>query len=216
VSGTLNKNIVLTVRAQFEKKCVKILLDSHKELASKGRNFRDSKENAITVQLLGLMRKHKLSSDIEITREHYEDTDAVYAGLDDPDESPRIDIKFMTWTSSQKAYYFFEAKNLYENNFTKAGKKSPISANTYQKRYIKTGIDNFTSGAYPNGFLVGYVLEGKPEKIADKINGLLKAAGRNTECLTKISEAGKIQYCFSSNHTGKNLSKLAHYFLKFT
>lgn len=216
MSGKLNKHIVLTVRKQFENNCCQILLDSHKELLKKGANLRDAKENTVTVQLLGYMQRHPLSSNYEITRENYNDSEAVYEGLDDPDTSPRIDIKFMTWTSSEKVKYFFEAKNLYENNFTKAGKKNPLNSKAYQKRYIKTGIDNFVNGKYPNGFLVGYVLEGNPENIAGKINDLLKTESRNGECLKKKSADGTVQYFYESKHTSTHLEHLKHYFLNFT
>lgn len=218
MSGNLGKNIIRSFRAQFENNCVQLLLESHKELLSKGTSLKEADENSITVQLIGCMNKNPISSDykIDITREQYLDSAAVYVGLEDPDTSPRIDIRFMTWTSPEKFEYFFEAKNLYENDFTKTGNKTPTNAKSYQQRYIDTGIQNFINGKYSRGCLVGYVLEGDSENIADKINDLLKAASRNKECLIKISEDGKIQYCFASSHTGKNLSKLTHYFLNFT
>lgn len=191
-------------------------MDSHRDLLNKGVSQKEADENAITVQLIGYMKKNPVSNDykIDITREQYIDSEEVYKGAKDPDTSPRIDIRFMNWTSSEKFEYFFEAKNLYEKDFTKSGNKTPVDSKYYQKRYISTGIQNFVNGKYPHGCLVGYVLEGNPGNIADKINELLKSASRNSECLTKISEEGK-QYCFISNHQGKLLSKLTHFFLNF-
>jgi hypothetical protein len=218
VSGNLNKNIIRSFRTQFEGNCVQLLLESHKELLKNGVNFKESDENTITVQLIGYMNKNPVSADykIDITREQYIDSSAVYAGLEDPNASPRIDIRFMTWTSPEKFEYFFEAKNLYESDFTKSGNKTAVNSKSYQQRYINTGIQNFINGRYPQGCLVGYVLEGNPENIADKINDLLKSASRNVECLKKINAEGKIQFCYESTHTGKHLSSLTHYFLNLT
>lgn len=218
MSGNFRKNIIRSFRAQFENNCVQLLLESHKELVSKGTSFKEADENSITVQLIGCMNKNPISSDykIDITREQYLDSAAVYAGLEDPDASPRIDIRFMTWTSPEKFEYFFEAKNLYENDFTKTGNKTPTNAKSYQQRYIDTGIQNFINGKYSRGCLIGYVLEGNPEKIADKINELLKLSGRSAECLNKKSAFGRIRVHYESTHTGKHLVELTHYFLNFT
>lgn len=218
MSGILNKNIIRSFRTQFEGNCVQLLLESHKELLSKGTKLKEADENSVTVQLIGYMEKNPISHDykIDITREKYIDSPDVYAGVEDPDTSPRIDIRFMTWTSPEKFEYFFEAKNLYENDFTKSGNKTALNAKSYQQRYIDTGIQNFIDGRYPHGCLVGYVLEGDSGRIADKINDLLKSSSRSTESLSKKNTFGKIQIQFESNHTGKHLSKLSHYFLNFT
>jgi hypothetical protein len=203
---------------QFEDNCVQLLLESHKELLKTGSNFKESDENAITVQLIGCMKKNPISADykIDITREQYIDTDDVYSGMKDPDKSPRIDIRLMNWSGSEKVEYFFESKNLYENNFTKKGNKTPVDARFYQKRYINTGIQNFIDGKYPRGCLIGYILEGNPDGVVEKINILLKTDKRNGECLSKKIVYGTLQYCFVSIHNVENLDDLNHFFLNFT
>ena len=178
-------------------------------------DLREADENSITIQLIGYMNINPISVDykIDITREQYLDSASVYSGAKSPDTSPRIDIRFMTWTSPGKFEYFFEAKNLYENDFTKQGNKTPTSSKYYQQRYIDTGMQNFIDGKYYQGCLVGYVLEGSPENIRDKINDLLKLAGRNAECLVQKTTIDSIQYCYESSHPGKRLSRLNHYLL---
>lgn len=218
MNGSLNQHIIREFKDQFENNCIRLLLESHKELVQHGSGFRDSDENSITVQLIGYMKKNPVSSDykIDITREQYIDSDAVYAGIDDPDASPRIDIRLMNWTSPEKFEYFFEAKNLYENNFTKFGRATVTNAKAYCQRYIDTGIQNFIGGKYPRGCLVGYVLEGKSDSIAARINELLTEAKRNTEHLVNQPKFEKIQFRYLSTHTGCSLSELTHYFLSFT
>ena len=218
MNGNLNKNIIHSFRTQFENNCIRLLLESHKDLLSKGMSLKDQDENSITVQLIGYMKINPISADykIDVTREQYLDSALVYSGLESPDSSPRIDIRFMTWTSPEKFEYFFEAKDLYENDFTKKGNKTSTSSKRYQQRYIDTGMQNFINGKYYHGCLVGYILEGDPEKIADKINDLLRLAGRNSECLIKKTAIGTIQYCYESTHTSKHLSSLIHYLLNLS
>lgn len=218
MNGILNKNIVHSFRAQFENNCVQLLLESHKELLGKATSLKEADENSITVQLIGFMNINPISVDykIDITREQYLDTASVYSGLEDPDTSPRIDIRFMTWTSAEKFEFFFEAKNLYENDFTKQGNKTPTNSKYYQQRYIDTGMQTFIDGKYYQGCLVGYVLEGNPETIVDKINDLLKLAGRNAECLVMKTSVDSIHYCYESLHSGMHLPKLTHYLLNLT
>lgn len=198
--GKLSKNIVLTVRAQFEEKCVQLLFESHKDLLKKGNDLKEESENAITVQLIGLMKNNPLSYDykIDIVREYYLDSKSAYEGIASPDQSPRIDIRLMTWTGPVQFEFFFEAKNLYENDFVKSGNISSLDSKQYQKRYIDTGIQNFIYGRYPFGSLVGYILEGDVGKIADKINDLLQSYHRTDEFLYKKAEIDKIHYQYES------------------
>lgn len=218
MSDKLDKNIIYSFRLQFEIRCVQLLLESHDQLTRSNTNFRDKEENAITAQLIAYMEKNPISQDykIDITREKYVDSPAAFLGLESPDTSPRIDIRFMTWTSPEKFEYFFEAKNLYENDFRKLGKSTLVNSKAYQQRYIKTGIQNFIDRRYPNGSLVGYVLEGDPQRIADKINDYLRESNRYSESLYNGIRIGRMQFRYHSSHAEKNFPKLTHYFLSFT
>ena len=74
--------------------------------------------------------------------------------------SPTIDFCFKDW-STDNSYFGAEAKNLYENNSDKV------------KRYISTGVGNFTNGRYGSqsseSAILGYVLSGKISDIATQI-----------------------------------------------
>ena len=81
-----------------------------------------------------------------------------------------------------------EAKNLKEKN---SGLK---------KRYIEIGIENFITGKYPRGFLVGYLLEGTVIPTVDGINDLLKKCNREKELLH--TKKHKIVQCYyESEHS---------------
>ncbi|MCI4442731.1 MAG: hypothetical protein JHC39_04420 [Lentimicrobium sp.] len=117
------------------------------------------------------------------------------------DKFPRIDFKLTSFISSIEFEYFFEAKNLKQNN-------SALS-----RRYINTGINNFISKKYVNGSLIGYLLEGKTSETIIGINSLLEKDERNTEILILKSNK-QIKTYYESYHTG--IGTLKHLIFDFT
>lgn len=213
--GTLNSEIIQSFKIKFEQNCVLLLLESYKKVVSK-INFKELSENNITAHLVGILRSDptRLNLQISIQRETYIDNAEIYSGLQNADEAVRIDIKYITWSSSLEYEYFMEAKNLSENNWTKSTNKAQVSAYKQQKRYIETGIQNFISNKYPNGCLIGYIVEGSPDNIVLGINKILTKANRSNEQLIKNSSK-EFNYYFTSNHRGNKIEKLNHYLLNF-
>lgn len=199
---------------QFEENCISLLLDSYNNVPNKSV-FKELTENNITAQLIGLIKSNPLRTDLNISvnREAYNDTDATYTGIADADESPRIDMKYTVWNSNVEFEYFIEAKNISENNWKKSTVTTPVNAKELQKRYISTGIQNFITGRYPHGCLVGYVTEGIPGNIVANINALLTTVSREKENLTQ--KHGGFSEHYISSHTG-SINELNHFFLEFT
>ncbi len=75
-------------------------------------------------------------------------------------KSPTIDFCFKDWSTSN-CYFGAEAKNLYESRSDKI------------KRYVSTGIDNYTNGRYGSqssqSSIVGYVLSGDIPTIVNEL-----------------------------------------------
>ena len=215
MSGGLRPDIIRMFKAQFENNCVSLLFESYTSLFASGRNFLEDSENDITAQLVGFMKKNPKRFDLQISvdREHYLDSEEVYEGIADADASPRIDIIYSTWHSNNEHTYHIEAKLLAENNWKKASVKTPVHAESLQKRYIATGINNFCSKKYSNGCLIGYILEGKIPKIVEKLNALLKADTREKEKLFATSTAGHTD-SYLSQHDVVPLT-LKHFFFYF-
>jgi hypothetical protein len=113
---------------------------------------------------------------------------------------PRIDFRLTSFISTFEYEYFFEAKNLKEKD------------SALKRRYIATGIDNFTSGKYKDGSIVGYLVEGAPSKTVDGINKLLNKDSRNTESLTLKPNVLHADY-YESEHTA--VGTLKHFILNF-
>jgi hypothetical protein len=120
-------------------------------------------------------------------------------------KSPTIDFCFKDWNSN--SYFGAEAKNLYE--------KKPDKI----KRYIDTGINNYTSGRYGSqsseGSVIGYVLSGSISTIIDELKNELM--GENPlNNLTRVMTVSDPQY--KSLHlrvTDGEEIKLHHLFFNF-
>lgn len=130
----------------------------------------------------------------------------------------RIDLKLSTnWIKATKRVcYFVEAKNLIENNCTKQGRKSKLSAKKIQERYISTGIDHFILGDYPaNGCMLGYIIEGTTTRIVENINEILFQKTRSNETLKKKElDIPYLEEAYISVHLNDYV--LHHYFLQFS
>lgn len=214
MNGKLNQGIVNLIKAKFEDNCINLLLDAYASLQSSKRKVSEESENNITSQLFGYMKKNQLRLDLQISlaRESYLDSDETYDGLQDADMSPRIDIKYSTWNSNVETEYYMEAKNLAEKNWTKNSTGAFVDAHKLRKRYIETGIANFTNGRYPNGCLLGYVLEGKGYRIVELLNKLLVTDNRSNEILIN-DKVHNFNYCYLSKHDGTSSPSLKHFML---
>lgn len=75
-------------------------------------------------------------------------------------KAPTIDFCFKDW-STTNSYFGAEAKNLYKDKADKI------------KRYVETGVKNYTSGRYGSqsseSSIIGYVLSGRIPDIVDKL-----------------------------------------------
>jgi hypothetical protein len=214
VSGKLSQDIIYQFKDTFEDNCIQLMLEAYYSLLASGRKVNEETENNITAQLVGFMKVNPKRSDLQISleRENYLDSDEIYEGLVDADTSPRIDIKYSTWNSSTEIEYFMEAKNLAEKDWQKITTKAIVDAHKLRKRYIETGINNFASGKYLNGCLLGYVLEGDNLKIVELINQSLKKEKRDLEVLKKLKKYS-FDYYYVSNHKQSKSFILKHFLL---
>ena len=217
MSGKLNQDIVSIFKSKFEDNCVGLLIDAYNSLKKSGRNVNEESENNITAQIVGYMKKNPKRTDLQINleRENYLDGEDIYDGIENADKSSRIDIKFSVWNSNMEYEFYMEAKNLAENNWKKKSTNAVVNANKLQKRYIDTGIDNFTNGRYPNGCLLGYVLDGTTSKVVELINKLLISAKRKMEMLSWYNKY-QVDYHYISEHKGTSVPTLKHFLLNLT
>lgn len=120
---------------------------------------------------------------------------------------PTIDFCFRDWDTSN-SYFGVECKNLYNHQKRKI------------KRYVETGIKNYTSGRYGSqsseSSIVGYVLSGK---ISEIVTELISEIAETTPISNLSRELRYAEPQYASKHsrfTDKSEITLHHLFFDFT
>lgn len=198
----LNTIIYEKFRNAFEHKCFQLIIEAYQTTLTEKVIQLNWDENDISSELQRHIKenplrvKWKVSTNVE-----------AYISKDIPKAKgfaakfPRIDFRLTTFAKESEYEYFFEAKNLKQNS------------SALKRRYINTGINNFVSGKYVNGSLIGYLLEGKTNETVKGINSLLGRDKRQNEILNLTSNKLFNSY-YESYHS--DISILKHLVFDFT
>ncbi len=186
----------------FEQKCFQLIIEAYQTSLTEKVIQLNWNENDISSELHRhikenpLRLKWKVSTNVE---SHISKDIPKVKGFSNT--YPRIDLRLTSFISTYEYEYFFEAKNLKQND------------PKLKRRYINTGINNFVSKKYKNGSLIGYLLEGKKNETIKGINFLLKKDKRQTETLNLKSNKLLKTY-YESNHPA--IGTLKHLIFDFT
>ncbi|MBF00228.1 hypothetical protein [Flavobacterium coralii] len=186
----------------FHGRCFQLLVDAYQTSVTVKAVQLDWNENDISSELHECMKKNplrvkwKISTNVEA---HLPDDRAKIKGFSAT--FPRIDFRLTSFISEYEYDYFFEAKNL------------KVSDSALKRRYIDTGIDNFVSGKYSTGCIIGYILEGATADTVTGINSLLTKDHRDSESLTVKPHSLHTDY-YESEHS--TIGTLKHFMLNFT
>lgn len=196
-------NYTGTFKTSFETRCFRLLVDSYHSAIADKCISPDWNENDITSTLNSYISKNQIRLKWEIvnSREEYLFDKDSQKTKGFADREFRIDMKLTSINSGKEYVYYFEAKNLKENDTAS------------KRRYIDTGMDSFTSGKYKNGALVGYFLAGNLSNTIGWINNLLAKESRNSEIIIQKENHFHDSY-FESNHA--SIGILKHLFFDFT
>lgn len=199
----LNKVIVASFKRGFEEKCFQLITESYVSAMETKVVKLNWDENDITAKLHQHIRDNplRLEWNIHSNVEKHLPKDDIKEEKGFAARLPRIDLCFAVISSKLEYVYHMEAKNLKEKS------------SALKRRYIDTGINNFLSGKYENGCLLGYVVEGKLHKCVYGINGLLKKDHRVPEFLKAKPYHLHDKY-YESNHP--NDSMIKHFMFDFT
>lgn len=198
----LNPEIIEKAKNAFEQKCFRLIIEAFLTSFDEKIVQLDWNENDISSEIHKnikenpLRMKWKVSTNVEADIPKDIPKKKGFA-----DKFPRIDFRLTTFSKTEEYEYFFEAKNLKQND------------SALKRRYIDTGINNFTSGKYENGSLVGYLLEGKIDETIKGINALIVKDKRNSEILNLESHKLMKSY-YESNHS--EIGILKHLIFDFT
>ena len=187
----------------FETKCVRLVVAAYKSSIVNPAYSMDWMENDFTLMLVKYIMDNGLGIrwGIIVGTESpiYKDGVAMNKGF--ANTQCRIDIKMCSISKKQEYTFCFEAKRLKEGD------------SSLQNRYIKTGIDNFISGKYPRGVLLGYLVKGGVEHTINQLNDKLMKANRRDEILVSRDNELFSDY-FESQHS--HFGILQHYIFNFT
>jgi len=198
----LNTTVYNKFKNAFEQKCFRLIIEAYQTSLTERTIKLDWDENDISSELhkhikeSSLREKWKVSTNVE---SHIPKDIPKVKGF--ADKFPRIDFRLTSFISIYEYEYFFEAKNLKQKN------------SALKRRYINTGINNFVSGKYVNGSLIGYLLEGKTNETIKSINSLLEKDKRQNEILNFISNKLFNSY-YESYHS--KIGVLKHFIFDFT
>lgn len=198
----LNTTVNEKFRNAFEQRCFRLIIEAYQLSLNERVIQLDWDENDISSELhqhtkkSSLRKKWKVSTNVE---SHVPKDITKVKGFSA--KFPRIDFRLTSFISTYEYEYFFEAKNLKQND------------SALKRRYINTGIDNFVSGKYVNGSLIGYLLEGKTDETVKGINSLLGNDKRQNEILNFKSNKLFNSY-YESYHS--DIRILKHLIFDFT
>lgn len=189
-------------RKAFEQRCFCLIIEAYKISLTEKIIQLHWNENDISSELHRLIKenslriKWKISTNVE---ENIPKDIPKVKGF--ANNFPRIDFRLTSFMLNYEYEYFFEAKNIRQND------------TSLKRRYICTGIDNFVSNKYVNGSLIGYLLEGEINETIKGINSLLLKDKRDTETLDQKNNIFIKSY-YESKHN--NIGILKHLVFDFT
>ena len=217
MSQRINKKVLEAFKQGFDKKvlegfkqsfvllCLEALQLGYEKMFLDKQYDLSWQEDKLTAHLVEKIKATGFLNSRQISVNHQSpiyDEGVIY-GEDDPLNSPRVDFKFTKWFYENEIEYYSEAKNLSEKDWEKPG-GAKVNASKYRGRYIDTGIENFLSERYPEGCLIGYVVQGELSKIIEGINELInkRALPPRVGLINKNEELSLSTCYFSENLCG--------------
>ncbi|MCL2247280.1 MAG: hypothetical protein FWC10_09275 [Lentimicrobiaceae bacterium] len=182
----------------FENKCIRLFVEAYRQSIINRTIRLDWEENDITSQLHEYIENNPIRTktpSIATDIEHHLPNKSIKKKKGFATRDLRIDLRFVTFCSEKEYRVFFEAKNLKEKS------------SALKRRYIETGINNYTSNRYPHGFLVGYLLEGSVCSTVNGINKLLKKDYRQCESLIPLAHPF-VKHYYESTHQNCSIKHL--------
>lgn len=172
----LKAQVKASIIAGFRHKCVEAIQLGYNRMIAEKFYQVDWEEDNLTICLVETIKKTSSLAQSHISVNYQTpiySAAMAYLGASSL-QAPRVDFKFSTFSKQEEYEYFAEAKNLSESDWYKAS-GSKVSASYYRARYIDTGIENYLVGRYPDGCLVGYIVNGKESNILAGLNGLISS-----------------------------------------
>lgn len=196
-------NMVTCFRKAFETKCITLLISAYNASIANHNYSTDWMENDFTSMLDEYLEKNpqRIKWKYSCNIEHHLHKKGLKKERGFANSEDRIDMRISTFSSLDEYLFYVEAKLIKE--------KSSDLLN----RYIRTGIDHYISKKYPQGIMLGYLLEGNVDIAINKINAILIRKNRGNEVLRRKQHLVHNQY-FESTHL--DFGVISHFVLDYT
>lgn len=214
-------NLPSQIRAGLEYRVLELIIKSYQKICAEGIYPSKEEEERFSAILKDQIESYcpenaRLTGQIwDVIREYYHDTEQVRKGQEDARKVPRIDIVISTWMAigERKIKFPFECKLLAENK------------NQLIRLYVKEGIiDRYLTGKdyssmQPSGGMIGYILQGRHEVIASKLNEQIdRLLNRATDHLQMQQSIAQFEAIYRSLHQHPKLDGvlvITHLLLSF-
>lgn len=193
----------------FINHCAEAIQIGYDIMYSEKRYETDWEEDNLTICLVQTIKQAQFLGQYRISVNYQPpiyDEAMAFEGAN-PLRAPRVDFKFSKFFGPMERDYYAEAKNLSETDWVKPKAGTTVYASHYRARYIDTGITNYLSGRYPEGCLVGYIVNGTVANVVAGLNTLIDS--RNKKLSTGIGRINNdtsttLTICYSSDNQSVN------------
>ncbi len=202
VSDLISNNIYLSIKLE----CITFIYQAHKEYIADTSKIFKPDEIQITAGIYGKLEKIEEAKSYKFIYDNKQLTNEMLRGTKTPKKARLSDITIFKYHFSGQRFDFdIEAKLLGEQSV------GSYSCTDLVREYVKeAGMGKFLKSIYHNdGFMLGYVINGKSENLIPKIN--IKIA--DTYSIEEIIKP-KDEY-YISNYTATSPKVLHHLFLDF-
>jgi hypothetical protein len=208
-TNTLDSDIVLKLYSDVRNHCAEIIDQSYQSYLTDTEKVFAEDETTITAGLYDHIQTIVETDDLPfvVIPEFHQYTTPIKKGKVNPNKAKRFDLHFTSFNYKPRIKFGVEAKLLAETNTFKK------NATFLTSEYVEdAGMGKFIKGIYEDdGFMLGYILNGKADSIVININLKVTLTYSAKEHLSK---SGKH---FMSNYNLKGKTKeLFHIFLDFS
>lgn len=206
---TLDSDIVLKLYSDVRNHCAEIIEQGYQNYLTDTEKVFAEDETTITAGLYDHIQTIVETDDLPfvVVPEFHQYTAPIKKGKVNPNKAKRFDLHFTNLNYKPRIKFGVEAKLLAENNTS--NKRASFLINEYVE---DAGMGKFLNGIYENdGFMLGYILNGKTNLIVGSINSKITSTYSIKEQLNQI----KTHYISSYTSNGK-VKELFHIFLDFT
>ena len=207
-TNTLDRDIVLKLYSDVRNHCAEIIEQGYENYLSDTEKIFAEDETTITAGLYDhiLMIVESDELPFVVVPEFHQYTLPIKKGKVNPNKAKRFDLHFTNFNYKPRIKFGVEAKLLAQTN------SSSRSATFLTNEYVEdAGMGKFIKGIYEDdGFMLGYILNGKTDSIVVNINIKVTSTYSVKEQLIKI----KRHYISTYTLNGKD-RELYHIFLHF-